>query len=299
MESRSVVTETLTNLPVAGRNAFAPGVTDKIGYYVYLLIDPRDNAVFYVGKGMGDRCFSHIAEARKTKADTVGDYAKLARIREVEKTETSVRIDILRHGLCEHEAFLIESTAMDLLLGLTNRTGGHGSELGRMPVSEINALYGATPVTIDSSHRVVLIRINQLFERSLSDSELYEATRKWWRVSQLRRQVDNEWSPEWAMAVFGGVVRAVYRIEAWEQPTQEDLNVDANRAKRWAFRGKRDQIMEEKYLHRDIWSYLRDSETGRASQNPVRYVNCNGPMHEVEQSGKIVTIDVTAESEEE
>ena len=25
------------------------------GYYVYALVDPRDNRIFYVGKGKGDR----------------------------------------------------------------------------------------------------------------------------------------------------------------------------------------------------------------------------------------------------
>lgn len=28
-------------------------------YYVYCLINPRDNQVFYIGKGVGNRVFSH------------------------------------------------------------------------------------------------------------------------------------------------------------------------------------------------------------------------------------------------
>lgn len=254
---------------------FAPGVAEKIEYYVYLLVDPRCDRVFYVGKGTGNRCFSHVEEARRTEEDTLGDYPKLTRIREIEAAGLAVHIDILRHGLSESNAYLIESVAMDLLLGLTNRVGGRGSDLGRMPVREINALYGAEPVEIDPDHRVVLIRINRLFDRGMTDDELYEATRKWWRVHQRRRQLDQECAPQWAMAVYGGVVRAVYRIESWERPTRDDVRVDAKRAKRWAFHGMRDQGMEAMYLHRDVWSYLRDASTGRASQNPVRYVNCN------------------------
>lgn len=272
------------------KNTFAASVTEKIEFYVYLLIDPRDEAVFYVGKGTGNRCFAHVAEARKTqKWNQVGDYVKLDRIREIERVGATVRIDILRHGLSEREAFLIESATIDLLglPRLTNIVTGSGAELGRMSVMDLNAMYGATPVVIDPSHRVVLIRINRLFERGMSDDELYEATRQWWRISHLRRQRGsggNRWSPEWAMAVYGGVVRAVYRIETWEQPNQADLDVDPNRAKRWAFRGTRDHAMEEKYLHRDVWSYLRKTDTGPASQNPVRYVNCNGSPQEVVRS---------------
>lgn len=32
----------------------------KIGWYVYALRDPRDETVFYVGKGQKNRWFEHI-----------------------------------------------------------------------------------------------------------------------------------------------------------------------------------------------------------------------------------------------
>ncbi|CAN5119398.1 hypothetical protein BH23CHL1_BH23CHL1_05190 [soil metagenome] len=258
-------------------NAFASGVIEKIGFYVYLLIDPRDGVVFYVGKGTGIRCFAHLEEARRSKADTVGDYAKLARIREIELGGASVRMELLRHGLSEREAFLVESAAIDLLglQSLMNRVVGHDTaEYGRMSIMDINALYGATPVEINPNHRVVLIRINRLFERGMSDEELYEATRKWWRVGHRRRQLETAWAPEWAMTVFSGVVRAVYRIEAWEEPTDEDIDADPTRANRWVFQGTRDLDLEMIYLYRDVSSYLRAADTGQASQNPMRYVNC-------------------------
>lgn len=260
---------------------FVRGVSEKIGFYVYLLIDPRDNEVFYVGKGTGDRCFAHLVEARTTQADAIGDYAKLARIREIEAAGSVVGIELLRHGLSEREALLVESAAIDLLglRELTNRVDGHGAdELGRMSVADLNARYGATPVVIDPGHRVALIRINRLFERGMSEEELYEATRKWWRVSAHRHRPGTASAPEWAMAVFGGIVRAVYRIEAWEYATAKDIAVDRKRARRSAFRGERDSEMEAIYLHRDVSGHLRGIETGRASQNPVRYVNCEGGL---------------------
>jgi hypothetical protein len=92
---------------------FAPGVSEKIGFYVYLLIDPRDESVFYVGKGTGNRCFAHLEEARRMLADTVAGYEKLARIREIESTGAAVKIHILRHGLSESVAFHVESAAID------------------------------------------------------------------------------------------------------------------------------------------------------------------------------------------
>lgn len=190
-----------------------------------------------------------------------------------------MRIDILRHGLSDHEAFLVESAAIDLLGAqrLANRVAGHdATELGRMSVADLNALYGATPVRIDPKHRVVLIRINLRFQRGMSEEELYEATRGLWKVGPLARQLGTASAPEWAMAVFGGVVRAVYRIDAWEQPTAEHLVRYPEDGPRWGFRGMRDAAMEALYLHHDVGDYLRASETGRPSQNPIRYVNCGG-----------------------
>lgn len=36
------------------------------GFYVYALIDPRNNQVFYIGKGTGNRVFSHEIESGKS-----------------------------------------------------------------------------------------------------------------------------------------------------------------------------------------------------------------------------------------
>lgn len=47
-------------------------------FYVYELVDPRDGAVFYVGKGRGNRIMAHEQEAKRGEASD-----KCDRIREV------------------------------------------------------------------------------------------------------------------------------------------------------------------------------------------------------------------------
>ena len=37
-------------------------------FYVYELIDPRTNSVFYIGKGKGKRVFQHLNEKQKFNA---------------------------------------------------------------------------------------------------------------------------------------------------------------------------------------------------------------------------------------
>ena len=44
---------------------FSPEVCEKLGYYVYRLIDPRNGQTFYVGKGKGNRVFAHVECALK------------------------------------------------------------------------------------------------------------------------------------------------------------------------------------------------------------------------------------------
>ena len=36
-------------------------------WYVYFLIDPRDNQIFYIGKGTGNRMFKHVANVKAGK----------------------------------------------------------------------------------------------------------------------------------------------------------------------------------------------------------------------------------------
>lgn len=39
-------------------NGFSEKVKQKLGYYVYALADPRDNKIFYIGKGINNRIFN-------------------------------------------------------------------------------------------------------------------------------------------------------------------------------------------------------------------------------------------------
>ena len=237
------------------------GVAEHLGYYIYLYIDPRNGRPFYVGKGKGERILDHFDDTR--------DSDKTHIIAELLAAGLTPRLDILAHGLKDEEtAFRIEAAAIDLLgLGeLANQVRGWKSlQTGRMTLDELIGYYAAKPVTV--VHPALLIRINKLYRHNMSQLELYEITRGIWKLGERRNGV------RYALAVFEGVVREVYKIQSWYPAlttsyiTRDLSERDANG--RWEFEGIRapDDIRNQYYLG-SVRVYFR-----RGNQSPVVYVN--------------------------
>jgi hypothetical protein len=256
---------------------FSAGVTHYLGSYVYLLIDPNqknNGGVFYVGKGRGNRVFTHLKMADQTKRiDTHRDFRKLRKIRRIGSDNVGVRI--LRHGLSDDEALAVEASAIDLLglEELHNLQGGHGSrKVGLMNLWQIEAKYGATDLDFKSlgGRRIVFIKVNRGYKPREDDSEeaLYAAVRHWWRVAEKRRQVGGAEAPEWAAAVYDGVVLGVYRINRWvRRPQGKD-----GAGQRWGFVGEVDQKLQKLLCNRSVAHWYKPG-----SQTPLYYVNCRKP----------------------
>lgn len=77
---------------------------NKKEYYVYGLIDPRDDQYFYIGKGKGKRYNSHLKESIKTTTNIL----KHSRIKEIEAKNLQVKTEILFPYLTENEALELE-----------------------------------------------------------------------------------------------------------------------------------------------------------------------------------------------
>lgn len=101
-------------------------------HYVYELIDPRDGAVFYVGKGKGKRYAVHEKEARG------GKYSrKCALIRDILADGLSYDVRIVSRHLVAADAYDAEAQHIEQigLCELTNVTpgGSGGYEIYRTP----------------------------------------------------------------------------------------------------------------------------------------------------------------------
>ncbi len=228
--------------------------------YVYLYVDPRDSRPFYVGKGVGNRALAHLADNNESQ--------KVERIAAIRSSGREPGIEILRHGLTDDQAALVEAAVIDYigLDHLTNAVSGqHSRSFGRVSVEDV--LLAQTAPKADIHEPCILIRINRLYRSGMTPVELREATRGIWKVG-LRRE-----GAEFAMAVFHGVIREVYRIEHWHLAgTLPYVTRDAREfaaSGRWKFEGQVAPEYSDRYVRTSVRHLLGDS-----NQNPIRYVNC-------------------------
>ncbi len=238
-------------------------IARKLGYYVYLLVNPLNNDIFYVGKGKGNRALAHL----KDTADVEKRKDKI--IRQIRAQKEEPRIEILAQGLKNAEtAKRIEAAAIDLLgvSKLTNEIRGlRSSKLPRMSLRDVIATYEKRRIKIDEP--AILIRINRLYHYGMTDAQLYDATRGIWKVGSRREKA------EYAFAVYEGIVREVYAIKRPWLPAGSTYfarrpNGYLSRD-RWEFVGTvAEDRIRNKYRGKYVGHYFK-----QGAQNPIAYVN--------------------------
>jgi hypothetical protein len=240
---------------------FPQAVASKLGYYVYLYIDPETQEVIYVGKGKGNRCFAHL--------DGKYDSPLKKKLSEMQKRGVKPQIQLLAHELEDEAAALtVEAAVIDLLgvPALANSVHGHHSNhKGRMTLEEVMAIHDRKPAKI--SEKAILIRINRLYRYGMSPGELYDATRGTWKIGQRRDQAD------YAIAVYQNIIREVYKIAHWLKSGSTFIgnSPEGDTATgRWEFVGTRaTEDIRKKHVGRSV-----DHCFAKYSANPIQYVNC-------------------------
>ncbi len=245
-------------------NSFPPSIHSQLGYYVYLYLDPRNNEIFYVGKGKGNRAFSHLFEESEKE--------KVKRFKAIRTAGYEPVIQILIHGIeDEQTALRIEASVIDILesRNLTNiQKGYHSRSFGRMAVDQLIALYSPKHTVITDP--IIAFKINKTFRFGMSPTELYDYTRHSWNVG-LRRNL-----AKYAFSLYRGVVQEVYEIEKWlPQNTTpntkhtKEIGDHSINTERLEFIGRiAPQNVRSKYYLKDISEYLH------SNQAPYEYINC-------------------------
>lgn len=242
-------------------NKFPKIVANELKYYVYLYLHPISREVFYVGKGKGDRVFNHLHEESESE--------KVRLIQELKSVGLHPEIEILIHGIeDELTALRIEAAVIDLLgvHKLTNQQSGWKSATyGKMTIPQIIATYAKEPITIvDSS---VLIRISQLFRYSMSEIEIYDYTRGYWKIN-----IERAAAAKYAFAVYEGIIQEVYTIMQWVE-AGSTLNT---RTDQYPVHGRYEFIgnlapseIRTKFKYKSVEQYFQ-----KGNINPILYVNC-------------------------
>ncbi|WP_318475326.1 LEM-3-like GIY-YIG domain-containing protein [Photobacterium leiognathi] len=190
---------------------FSKLAKESIKFYVYGLVNPIDDRIFYVGKASANnRAFDHLRKNAK-------ESRKTEKIQEIRSLGKEPRVELLRYGLeTESIAFEVEAAIIDAigLENLTNEVRGHGVVRGRTAAEEIELLHGSEPIEVSKvTEPCMLFYINETYSITLSDQEIYDSTRQFWQgVSKDNRENLNT---KIALAIVDGVVVRVYSIAAW------------------------------------------------------------------------------------
>lgn len=249
---------------------FEQKIKKALGYYVYALIDPFTDKIFYVGKASGNnRVFDHLKS-------TVSESDKALMIKEIRSKKAEPKIEILRYGLSSEELALeVEASIIDALgiENLTNIVRGHKIEKGRLSLDEVRRLYGSNPIGIETiKERYMMFFINKTYSTRLSEIEIYDATRQFWtNVGADKRKKNKEGNLDYsvALSIYDGVVIRVYTIIDWFKSGTTFSTRKTSKANSFEFVGN---IVDNHYLLGKRLLGL-DGKRIKANQQGYGYIN--------------------------
>lgn len=240
-------------------------VSDKLGHYVYKLIDPRNRKVFYIGKGYGDRVLAHVREERRLDNDDAEILLnpKIETIREIKDGGLEPIHVIVRHGLDSESAHLVESVLIQETEGLANRVAGHGTEVyGSATIQQLLLRYAAPEMEIDQNEKILAINISA----SKEERSIYEAVRFAWRVDKSRAE-----QADLILAVTDGVCIGVFIAEKpWLPATIRNFPLlEQDIPNRYGFKGEAASLeITERFLNKRLPENLQRK---KGESNPIRY----------------------------
>ena len=222
---------------------FSANTTQHLGHYVYALVDPRDDSIFYVGKASANnRAFDHLrldkSPAAKKKNELIG---------EIRRARLEPKVEILRYGLkLAKDCFEVEAAIIDVLglEHLTNEVRGHGIDRGRQTASEVERLHGSKPVALETIHEsLMFFFIKKTYSPTKNEGELYDSVRQFWYEVGLRTRtvslIDNSLPYPVALAIVDSVVVRAYSVRAWfPAGTTYSSRGSAPAGKDWEFVGQ-------------------------------------------------------------
>ena len=244
------------------------------GYYVYGLIDPRSKRIFYIGKGTKNRVFEHEKESLGSDSEKL----KLKTIADIKNAGLEVEKIIINSKLTEEEAFAAEASLINAFNyvsdeGLSNIVAGHHSAEA-LSVDEYERINGAVELKEkDIRHKILVIKINRLYQRGMDEKELYDAVRGIWRVSKEKVK-----TIEYVFGVYDSLIVAVYKPSKWfvckeakDRLPRQDIVLTPKNENRLFFEDENYETLDENesfYIEKSIAGL----KLNQSAQNPITYL---------------------------
>ena len=238
-------------------------------HYVYALVNPENEEIFYVGRGQNDRGLQHL----KLKTDE-NNSKKQTEIEAIRSKGLEPRLEILRYGLEKETAIEVEAAIIDTIgiAKLTNQYRGDDTSRGRGLWDDLNIRLGGKPLDIESiKNGVILFFCHKAFPYY----NIYDSTRQFWKVSEkrIKRKAENEdLHYKYAFGMKENTVLEVFEIIDWfpAGTTVSTRPFNSDGKNEWEFVGSYAKTPLSKYKNRILHE---DSIPLKASQIGFRYIN--------------------------
>ena len=234
---------------------FSRKTTGELKNYVYALVDPQNDEIFYIGKGSNStRPFAHLGES--VNGNNVEKNERIASIR---SQGNEPRVEIIRYGLTKGTAHEAEAALIDAIgiKNLTNSIRGHETDRGRATALDLDQQIGGKPIDVENiTVKAILFYCHGAYPKY----DLYDATRQYWDVSgdRVQEKINGNYKYQYAFAMRGSTVLEVYKILAWYPggSTVSSRTYQDNGGKCWEFIGSlaEERVRKEyrnKVLHRN------------------------------------------------
>ena len=261
------------------------GFWEKLKWYVYKLVDPEDNKVFYIGKGRGSRVVDHLKMAvnERLVVKEGGMSAKLSKIKEICDRNNGDKNRPLHQIIChqletEAEALRIEAILIQQTPDLTNEQAGHNiDDFGSSNLQELVWKLDAKPMS-RIEHDAILLNIKNTYKPNLTNMT-WKSLRKLpnsMGCGEAREKVNL------ALAIFGDVCEVFEDLNWYEATKKIFLKWLMTNQESGALHKTANQTILEQYLNKKIPAELR-WKRGQATSFryfpkdlPYRWFHCVG-----------------------